>query len=97
MEPTYSDSYSSSTIQERTPNGMITRTITDKSSLKDGRRTSTRTEEITNPDGTRDITETIDEDGNRRVNTCRLEPGMSRPHMLTHDTSGGTQGSSQGV
>jgi len=46
----YAETYKSSTVQERGPQGLIGKTITEKSSIKDGKKKTTKTEEVLKPD-----------------------------------------------
>jgi hypothetical protein len=55
----YAETYKSSTVQERGPQGLTGKTITEKSSIKDGKKTTVKTEEVTKPDGSKEVTETI--------------------------------------
>lgn len=55
----YVETYKSSTVQERGPQGLTGKTITEKSSLRGGKKTTTKTEEVLKPDGSREVTECI--------------------------------------
>lgn len=49
----YAETYKSSTVQEKGPQGLTGKTITEKSSIKDGKKKTIKTEEIIKPDGTK--------------------------------------------
>lgn len=57
---------------------MTGKTITEKSSLKDGKKTTIKTEEVLKPDGTKEITETVCEGGEPKVNKYLQGPGQER-------------------
>jgi len=74
----YAESYKSSTFHEKGPNGITGKTVTEKSSLKGGKKTTVKTEEILKPDGTKEITETVCEGGEPKVNKYLQGPGQER-------------------
>jgi len=61
-------------IKEKGPQGSTGKTITQKSIYKDGVRTNMTTEEILKPDGTKEITETVDKGGDVKTNKMVLGP-----------------------
>jgi len=74
----YAETYKSSTVQERGPQGLIGKTITEKSSIKDGKKKTTKTEEVLKPDGTKEVTETVTEGTDIKTNKYQLGPGQER-------------------
>jgi len=74
----YAETYKSSTVQERKPEGLVGKTVTEKSSIKDGKKTTVKTEEILKPDGTKEVTETVTEGTDTKTNKYLLGPGQER-------------------
>jgi|MGYP006912547286 hypothetical protein len=74
----YAETYKSSTVQERGPQGLSGKTITEKSSLKDGKKKTIKTEEVLKPDGTKEVTETVTEGVETKTNKYLLGPGEER-------------------
>jgi len=74
----YAETCKSSTVQEKGPQGLVSKTITEKSSIKDGKRKTTKTEEILKPDGTKEITETVTEGADIKTNKYSLGPGQQK-------------------
>jgi len=72
----YAETYKSSTVQEKGPQGLIGKTITEKSSIKDGKKKTIKTEEIMKPDGTKEVTETVTEGMDVKTNKYLLGPGQ---------------------
>jgi hypothetical protein len=72
----YAETCMSSTVQEKGPQGLISKTITEKTSIKDGKKKTTKTEEILKPDGTKEITETVAEGADIKTNKYSLGPGL---------------------
>lgn len=74
----FAESYKSSSFRERGPQGITGKTITEKSSLKDGKKQTIKTEEILKPDGSKEVTETIHEGTEIKTNKYSLAPGQDR-------------------
>ena len=74
----YAETYKSSTVQERGPQGLSGKTITEKSSLKDGKKKTIKTEEVLKPDGSKEVTETVTEGVETKTNKYLLGPGEER-------------------
>lgn len=74
----YAETYKSSTVQERGPQGLTGKTITEKSSLKDGKKKVIKTEEVLKPDGSKEVTETITEGSDVKTSKFTLAPGQER-------------------
>jgi len=74
----YAETYKSSTVQERGPQGLTGKTITEKSSIKDGKKRTTKTEEVLKPDGTKEVTETVTEGADVKTSRYQLGPGQER-------------------
>jgi len=74
----FAETYKSSTVQERGPQGLTGKTITEKSSLKDGKKKTIKTEEVMKPDGTKEVTETVTEGVETKTNKYLLAPGQER-------------------
>jgi curved DNA-binding protein CbpA len=72
----YAETYKSSTVQERGPQGLTGKTITEKSSVKDGKKTTIKTEEVLKPDGSKEVTETTTEGTDTKTNKYLLGPGQ---------------------
>jgi len=72
----YAETYKSSTVQEKGPQGLVGKTITEKSSIKDGKKKTIKTEEIMKPDGTKEVTETVTEGMDVKTNKYLLGPGQ---------------------
>jgi hypothetical protein len=77
------ETYKSSSVQERGPQGLTGKTITEKSSIKNGKKTTVKTEEITKPDGSKEVTETITEGADTKTNKYLLAPGQDKK-AITH-------------
>lgn len=71
----FAETYKSSSFRERGPQGVTGKTITEKSSLKDGKKQTVKTEEILKPDGTKEVTETILDGTEVKSNKYSLAPG----------------------
>jgi len=65
------------------------KTVKNKSSLNNGQKVSVTTEDILNPDGSRDVTETVNEGGKVSTNKYKLGPGEKR-EQLTEGQKGQT-------
>jgi curved DNA-binding protein CbpA len=74
----FAETYKSSTVQERGPQGLTGKTTTEKSTLKDGKRKTIKTEEVLKPDGTKEVTETTTEGAESKTSKYMLGPGQER-------------------
>jgi len=57
---------------------VIGKTVTHKTSLENGKRVTVTSEEVLNPDGTREVTETTNIDGRVQTNRYTLGAGEKR-------------------
>lgn len=64
------------------PNGTTTKKVTHKSSQLNGKHTKTRIEETTNPDGTQDVVETIEDNQGKKVNEYQIKDGKKLPKAI---------------
>jgi len=74
----YAETSKSSTVQQKGPQGLTGKTITEKCTIKDGKRKTTKTEEILKPDGTKEVTETVTEGSDVKTNKYLLGPGQEK-------------------
>jgi len=77
-ETEFAESYKSSTFHEKGPQGVTGKTITEKSSIRGGKKVTVKTEEILKPDGTKEITETVLEGGDTRTSRYLQAPGEDK-------------------
>jgi hypothetical protein len=75
----FTEEFTKSTIQTKGPEGVSTKTVTHRSSLVNGKRVDVKVEEITNPDGTTNVTETINEGGEVRSNKFTIKGDQTKP------------------
>jgi len=75
---TYAETCKTSTVQERGPQGLTGKTITEKSTIKDGKKKCIKTEEVLKADGTKEVTETVCEGLETKTNKYLLGPGQER-------------------
>jgi len=76
----YYEAYKTNSYQSRNSKGEQTgKTVTEKNYIKDGKRVQHKFEETINPDGTRDVVETINEGGEIRRNNLKLKAGDPLP------------------
>jgi len=98
LHPTtqYAESTSISSYTQKTPQGVLGKTVTHKSSVENGQKLSTTTEETLNPDGSKTIVETVHNNGRAETKKYSLAAGEKREnrkeikagehHELHHDT-----------
>lgn len=72
----YAESYSTSSFQQKGPEGITGKTVTKKSTLKDGKRQTIETEEVLKPDGSKEVTETVWDGRDSKVNRYQLGAGQ---------------------
>jgi len=75
----FAEEFTKSTIQTKGAEGVSTKTVTHRSSVVNGKRVDVKVEEITNPDGTTNVTETINEGGNVRNNKFTIKANDTKP------------------
>lgn len=80
-ETEYAESFSESTYTHKTPQGLVGKKVSHKSSLDNGNKVSVSTEEVIRPDGSRDITETVNEGGRVTTNKYSLAKGEERKQV----------------
>lgn len=79
----YTEELSKETFQEKTPEGTVSKTVTHKSSIANGHKTDIMVEEVTRPDGTTGITQTVRVGGHEaKVSRYELKAGQPRPALL---------------
>jgi hypothetical protein len=74
----YAETYISSTVQQKGPEELTGKTITEKCSIKDGKRKITKTEEIMKPDDTKEVTEIVTEGSDVKTNEYLLGLGQEK-------------------
>ena len=76
----YYEAYNTNSYQSRNSKGELEgKTVTEKTYVKDGKRVQHKFEESVNPDGTRDVIETVNEGGHVKTNNLRLKAGEPLP------------------
>lgn len=70
---------SKETVTTTGPEGCTTKSVTHRSSVVNGRHVDVRVEEVTKPDGTTEVTETINDSGNVKTNKFSLKAGEKLP------------------
>jgi hypothetical protein len=69
-------------VTKKGPHGTTTKKVTHKSSSINGKKTATRIEETTNPDGTQDVVETIEDHHGKKVNEYQIKEGKKMPKAI---------------
>jgi len=77
----YVESFKSQTVRQNGPGGAVGRTITKKTSIKDGKKYEVSTDEILKPNGSKIVTETVKEDGKVKVNKYELGANHTRKEL----------------
>jgi hypothetical protein len=75
----YAEEFTKEHVELRGPDGVSKKTISHRVSMVNGRQVDVRVEEITKPDGTTEVTETINDGGNAKTNKYNLKDGMRSP------------------
>lgn len=76
----YYEAYKTNSYQSRDSKGELQgKTVTEKTFIKDGKRIHHKFEETLNPDGTRDVVETINEGGQVEHRNLKLKAGEPLP------------------
>jgi len=75
----FAEEFTKSTVQTKGPEGVSTKTVTHRTSVVNGKRVEVKVEEITNPDGTTNVTETINEGGDIKSNKFTIKAGDTKP------------------
>jgi hypothetical protein len=78
----FAESFKSQTIYQDGPTGPVGRTISQKKSIKNGKKYEVTTDEILKPNGSKVVTETINEDGKKKVNKYEIAPGQQKKQIL---------------
>ena len=79
----YAESVTESHFTQKTPQGVTGKAIFHKSSYENGKRNLVSTEETIRPDGTRDVVETVNEDGRITTNKYTLAAGEKRRELTS--------------
>lgn len=74
-----SEEYTKETVHSNGPEGTTSKTVTHRSSLVNGKHVDVRVEEITKPDGTTEVTETVNDSGNIKTNKFSIKAGEKLP------------------
>jgi hypothetical protein len=69
-------------VRQDGPGGAVGRTVTKKTSIKNGKKYEVSTDEILKPNGTKIVTETIKEDGKVRINKYELGADHTKKALL---------------
>lgn len=76
----YYEAYKTNSYQSKDSKGNYQgKTVTEKTFNKDGKRIHHKFEETINPDGTRDVVETINEGGQVQTKNLKLKAGEPLP------------------
>jgi curved DNA-binding protein CbpA len=81
----FAESFKSQTIYSEGASGPVGRTISQKKSIKNGKKFEVTTDEILRPNGSKHVTETINEDGKTQINKYELAPGQHRKEIKAQD------------
>jgi len=73
------EEYTRETTSTKGPEGQTSKTVTHRSSIVNGKHVDVRVEEVTKPDGSTEVVETINDGGHVRTNKFSVKDGHRQP------------------